>query len=99
MFDFTADALFRDAAVFAACFAITTGLYTLVLLYLRRRDGAEATPFVWYARDYFRDNKRLYGFLGLVLFLSVFACRLVLPKLVLAVCYSLAILRLFTPKD
>ena len=98
MFAFTTVALLKDVLRLGLCLALTTAVYALALLSLRRREGASATPYLRYARDFFAKNNRLYGFAGLTLFFAVFACRLVLIRLILALCYSFAVLRLFMPK-
>lgn len=102
MFTFTLAALTKDIVVSLGCFAVLLGIFLGVLLamYWRNDKGTPgAASYKEYAKAAFARPGWRYGYLALALVFAIFGSRLVVVKLLLALCYGGIMLRLFKPKD
>lgn len=97
MFDITVAQLLRDAFIIAGAFA-TMGLLAVLVLVIRRWRQKQGE--VWsYVRQEFKNPYVFYTVLTLGLFFSVYGTRLVVVRMVLALCYAFVIARLFLKSD
>lgn len=97
MFDFTLFQFLRDILIVAACFGVLTAL-ALMVLAVRYRSHKEER-LADYLKKEFKRPIVFYGVLALALFFAVYASRLVLVRMLLALCYAFVIARVFLRSD
>lgn len=97
MFDITVAQLLRDVLIIAGAFATMSVLAVLVLMIRRWRQKQGGG---WsYIQQEFKNPYVFYTVLTLGLFFSVYGTRLVVVRMVLALCYAFVIARIFLKSD
>lgn len=97
MFDISFMQLIRDMGIIMAAFA-TISLLTVIVLAIRHRRQKQTA--LWpYIRQQFKNPYVFYTVLTLGLFFSVYGTRLVVVRMVLALCYAFVIARIFLKSD
>lgn len=97
MFDITVAQIIRDILIIAGSFGVMAVIAVLFLAFKHRRDKEK--PFWSYVRQEFKTPFIAYGVLTLGLFFAVYGCRLVVVRMILALCYAFVIARIFLKSD
>lgn len=97
MFDITLAQLLRDILIIVGAFATMSILAVLVLAIRHWRQKQHG---LWaYIRQQFKNPYVFYTVVTLGLFFSVYATRLVVVRMLLALCYAFVIARIFLKSD